>query len=145
MAKLVLEESEARPVIPHDTTLDVTILKCEVGESPFKKDDGSPQQQVSFTFKVTEEGEYKDMYVFGNTPTTFSTHPDCKLRGWVEEMLGGGALPADFELDTEDLVGVDCRVNVAVRTRKGADGHSIVEKNYVQNVLPSSDADLSPF
>lgn len=145
MAKLVLEESEERPVIPEGEVLAVTILKCDVGTSPFKNDDGTERQQVSFTFKVIEEGEWQDLYLFGNTPTTFSTHPDCKLRGWVEEILGGGALPVDFELDTDDLVGQDCRVRVGVRERKGSDGKSVVQKNYVLDVLPASDADLSPF
>lgn len=145
MTKLVLGESEERPVIPDGEVLAVRIIKCEVGTSPFKNDDGSERQQVSFTFKVTEPGEFEDLYLFGNTPTTFTTHPDCKLRGWVEEILGGDALPVDFELDTDDLVNLDCRVRVGVRDRVGQDGKTPVKKNFVRDVLPAYDADLEPF
>lgn len=163
MSKLTLEKFEERPVIADGETVAVEVTRAEIRETPFDDpaNPGKKKWEVSFSFKITDpdpvlcllpndEGGVDeisvtvfDQILFGNTPTTFSTHPDCKLRLWAQEILGGTTLPVDFELDTDDLVGLPCRAVVGVRERKGGDGVGVIRKNYVTDVIHASSAPLA--
>ncbi len=129
MAELILEDSKDMdegdaPIvyeyvcIPENEILEAEILDIEIRESNFwlDPDDESlgKQKEVSFKFKITENGPYSGSWVWGSTSTLFSTHPNCKLRLWTEEILGvDEGLPVDFSLNTEDLVGQNVRVIIA--------------------------------
>lgn len=138
MATFALTESEEFEVIPADTILEVEVVNCELKETPFLVDDNDPskgkKEQISFRFKVTEPGEWSGRTLFGNTPTTFTSHPDCKLRAWVQELLGMNTLPAGFEFDTENLIGLTAKAIVGNRARKAADGTEVL-KDYVDAVM----------
>lgn len=131
--ELRLEETKMPDAIPDGTVLPAVVETILERESPFKKDDGSTQMEVNFRFRVTS-GEYKDRVLFGTTPTTFSTDPRCKLRVWVQEIMGMDELPANTKVDTDHLQGLTCNIVVAERFSKGADGKTLVSKNRVQDV-----------
>lgn len=138
----VLEQSEVKDfeVIPAGTVLLTTIVAVEDREAPWLIDENDPSKgkvhQVSFRFKVTTPGEFRDRTLFGNTPTTFTTHPDCKLRAWVLEILGQNQLPVGFVLDLDVLVGLPVKVAVAHRAPKtNADGTPKPPQEFVSDVL----------
>lgn len=99
--------------IPEDLVLDATVEAVEERDHPFfKDDDGNPQRTVNFTFALEGEEYGKNRRLWGETPTTFTTHPDCKLRSWTQEILGGNELDVGFKLNTDALVGAKVRVVV---------------------------------
>lgn len=142
MASFTLTESEEFEAIPEGELLEAEIVNCELRETPFLIDENDPskgkKEQVSFRFRIVEDGPYFGRTLFGNTPTTFTTHPDCKLRVWVQEILGMDSLPIDFEFDTETLIGATVKVIVGNRFKTAADG-SQVAKDYVDTVARSGD------
>lgn len=127
MAELILEESTSDDdgektfeyvLIPENEVLEAEILEIKVQDSFFwvDVDDHSKgkDKEVSFKFNITEEGKFKNTWVFGSTSTIFNTHANCKLRLWTEEILGlDEGLPVDFSLNTEDLEGQKVRVIIA--------------------------------
>lgn len=137
-----LEESEVPEfeVIPEGTVLPVTIVTCEDRETPWDIDENDPslgkKHQVSFRFSVSE-GEFQGRTLFGNTPTTFTNHPDCKLRAWVMEILGQNSLPVGFNLELEELVDLPVKVAVAHRTKRNADGSETI-REYASDVIRAS-------
>lgn len=139
MGQFTLAESDGLEfeAIPENTIATAIVESCEVKETPFWVDDNDhtkgKKDQVSFRFRLTD-GEYANRVLFGNTPTTFSTHPDCKLRVWVQEILAVETLPDNFSFDTDDLVNMTVKVVVGNRTRKAADGTDVV-KDFVSDVI----------
>lgn len=140
MASFTLGQSEQVEfdVIPENTVLEAVIDEVEVKDSPWDVDENDPskgkKQQVSFKFRVTEAGDWEKRVLWGNTPTTFSTHPDCKLRVWVQEILAMDDLGADFTFDTDHLVGQAVKVVVGNRPKKNVDG-STTMKDYADGVI----------
>lgn len=125
MGEFVLEEGSDFRLIPDGTILTAEIIRCEDRETPFKDEKKSEetgkdvmQREVSFTFQVTEPGEFYARTVFGRTPTTFNTSEQCKLRLWVQELLAIDLLPEKFRFSTDTLEGLPCRIAVGVRTSK---------------------------
>lgn len=128
--------------IPENTVLLTEVVKVEERDSFFNIDDNDPslgkKRQVSFRFKVTDpDSEYNGRNVWGTTPTTFSTHPDCKLRVWVQEILGVDGLPKDFEFEEEDLEGSAVKVVMRNYQKKNADG-STTTKDSVSDLMRAS-------
>jgi hypothetical protein len=138
----VLEESETVEfeVIPAGSVLLTEIVNVEDKESPWDIDENDPslgkKHQVSFRFKVTQPGPYYGRTLFGNTPTTFTTHPDCKLRAWVLEILGQNQLPVGFVLDLDVLVGLPVKVAIDHRKAKtNADGTPKPPQEFASDLL----------
>lgn len=129
MASFTLGESEQVEfeTIPADTVATAEVVNCEVKETPWLIDESDPdkgyKEQVLFRFKIVE-GPYQGRQLFGNTPTTFTNHPDCKLRVWVQELLGMNTLPSEFTFDTDNLIGTKARIIVGNRPKKHRDGSS---------------------
>jgi hypothetical protein len=122
--------------LPAGMIAEAEVVSVEQREAPFLVDANDPSkgnvQQISFLFKIVDErpehADYKNRTIFGNTPITFSNHPECKLRGWVEEILDAGLdqLAPGFQLNLDDLVGE--RVRVVVGHRKNG-------KDFVEGLL----------
>lgn len=139
--EFVLQESDGddggdRPAwvpIPDGTKLLMQIEDVKTETKPFKDKDGNDIVKVVFSFVVVEEGPFYDRKIQGETPTTFTTHPDCKLRNWVQEILKQD-LPAGFRLNTDILVGelVDAVVSAKESERK--DGKGIWVRNWVSDI-----------
>lgn len=138
MTEFVLEEGVDFQLIPDGEVLAAEVIVCEVRETPFddEKNPGEKQKEVSFRFQVTEPGEYENRQVFGRTPTTFNSNEACKLRMWVQELLGMDKLPEKFRFNTDTLIGLPCRVSVSQRTSKPSDKNPRGKtSNYVFDVL----------
>lgn len=135
-----LEEAVVLETIPDGTMHSAEIVKCEERDHPFfKEDDGvTPQREVSFTFKITD-GDYAERYIYGRTPTTFTTHPDCKLRGWVQSAYSLDEVPLDFEFEPEDLNGLPVKIIAGVRKYVDKQGKDR-EQQFVQDLLPFSNS-----
>ena len=132
-----LEESNYTGPIPEDEVLKASIVGIKVVTKPFKDDDGEDVKRVEFAFVVNDPGSQWDgQKLWGDTPTRFNDHPDCRLRAWAQEALGGSELPKGFKLDTDQLVGSQVRVVVAQKTYT-KDGQEKV-RNYVKDLLRGS-------
>jgi hypothetical protein len=115
--------------LPLGLIAEAEILEVTEAETTWLKDEKDPskgnQSQVSFRFKIVDSRypEYEGRNIWGNTPTTFSNHPDCKLRAWVEEILDAGMdeLAPGFQLNLDDLMGRNVRVVVGHRKTSGKD------------------------
>lgn len=129
---LVVEKSEF-VLLPEGEIFDALIESAQVRETPFweSREDyervqrgeaplGKKQKEVNFKFMLDDTaGEFAGKTVYGSTPTTFSTAPECKLRRWVQEILGVSEdLPEGYEIQLDDegyiteFVGVSVRVQI---------------------------------
>lgn len=116
--EFILEEVVELEKIPDGEILQAEVVKVGKQTKPWKDDDGNDVVRVNFEFRVTEEGPFFGRRVWGETPTTFSTHSDCKLRVWIQELLGEDDLPKGFNLKTSMVEGLPCRIAVAQRTNQ---------------------------
>lgn len=68
-------------------------------------------EKFKWTFLITdpEAGEWEGKEIFGDTSQAFTAHPNCKAYNWVKA-LTGKAYANGEELDTDDLLGLPCRV-----------------------------------
>ena len=108
--------------LPADTILETTVQAVEQRTSPFWVDENDQskgkREEVSFRFQVTS-GEHQGRVFFGNTPTYFDASPNCRLRVWVEEILGVDELPVGFKFDTDDLIDLPVKIVLGVGAKKG--------------------------
>lgn len=121
--------------ISDNSILEAEVVSVEKVVKPFKDEHGQPIVRVEFEFKVVDQ-QHKGRRLWGDTPTTFTTHPDCKMTAWVTEILAVESLPADFRFNTDSLNGSRARVVVGLREAK--DGKPA--RNYVKDVIRSRDA-----
>jgi hypothetical protein len=149
MATFELEETKEAPPgerkgfdpIADDTIIEAVVNSVEVKPHKFFKDDeGNPEIKVNFEFGLRGEFEGKNRKLWGDTPTTFTTHPDCKLRNWVQQILGGQELPPGFKLNTDDLVNQPVRVVVEYREWKDKDTNETKWRNGVKDLMYSKTA-----
>ena len=125
------------PVIPEKALVDVEVVKIQLRDIPAEfraKYDIKDEQEVNFDFRVTD-GEYKGQRIFGSAKPYLNDSDNCRLRFWLQEILGVDQLPGDFvfKLDEKneasDLVGLRCRVLVRNKTRQsdGKKSHAVAE------------------
>lgn len=133
--EFVLTEAPEYDAIPDGEILAAEVVSVEVKEAPWEdKNTGQKAKRVNFRFVITEEGAWQGRTIFGETPTTFTTHPDCKLRVWIQEILGSDDLGDGFRFKPSALDGMPVRIAANQRERKAADG-STQYKNYVGDVI----------
>ncbi len=132
--EFVLEEVVELELIPDGEILQAEVIKAEKQTKPWKDENDNDIVKVSFLFRITEEGPFYDRKVYGETPLTFSTHSDCKLRIWVQELLGQDQLMKGFKFNTEMLSDLPCRVAVGQRTSQKTKKTS----NFVADVIRAS-------
>lgn len=137
MPTFELEESDFAGYIPDDEVKTATVVSVKLAEQNFVDDDGKKVMKVEFKFKIIDGSVHDGTDIWGKTPTRFNTHPDCKLRNWAQAILGQ-SLPPKFRLDTDVLVGRDCRLIIGLREYE-KDGQT-KQTNYVKDVMPTADA-----
>lgn len=139
MPVLILEESNYAGPIPEDEILPAKVSGVQQKTKPFTDDDGNAIIRMEFAFVVDDPGNAFDgQRLWGDTPTTFTTHPDCRLRAWAQELYGQ-ELPKGFILDTDDLKGMACRIVVAQKTYKDKVSQEDKVRNYVKDVFRARD------
>jgi hypothetical protein len=133
MPVFVLEDSTYAGPIDEDEILPARVVGVKIVTKPFKDEDGNEIQRVEFAFVVEAPGSpYDGQRLWGDTSTTFSNNANCKLFAWSQEMLGM-ELPSGYKLDTDLLVGQDCRVVVG-RKEYEKDGKQQV-RNFVKDTI----------
>lgn len=132
-----LEDSEFAGYMPDDDIQRVKILTVKVAEKPYKDDDGNNVKKVEFK-TVVVGGDFNGNYVWGETPTRFNTHPDCKLRNWAQSILGQ-ELPAGYRLDTDVLEGAEARAIIGYKEYVKGDG-TPGKRNFIKDLMPTSEA-----
>lgn len=130
--------------IEDGTVVEAEIGGIEVRPHPFFKDKetGEPEIKVNWEFNFELNGQKRK--IWGETPTTFTTHPDCKLRNWVQQALGGGELPAGFKANTDNLTGNKVRIVIEYREWNDKQTGAKKWKNEVRDVMYSKSPAAGP-
>lgn len=127
-------------IIPADTIVEAELINAEERETPFWVDDKDhskgKSQQVSYTFKVVDGGEYNDKLIFGNTSTYYSD--TSKFGSWVRELLAMDELPDEFDL--EALIGARVKVIVGNR-QKEINGEMVTSGHFAETIARLADDD----
>lgn len=124
---------------------DDMTLEGELVAEPFKEERtvrtgdkaGEKYERLIWKFIVTDEGDFEDKPIRGDTSTAFNNHPDCKFRNWAMALLGG-ELPVGFELDTEALVGMRGRLIIGRRDYEDKNTGEPRVYNFVKDIRPLS-------
>ena len=134
-------KGEGFSVIPDGSILparvfDMRYRKVNKEKTPWKKWD----DEIAFTFKLTEDaGEYRNRRFWAETPFYLDESSGCRLRLWLESIVGIKPLPDDFEFDTDDLesyIGFDCLIKLDTYEVKNGENKGQM-KNGVADVLPT--------
>ncbi len=96
--------------------------------------DGEEVEKLKWTVVITDPGPWQGKELFGDTSTNFTVHPNCKAYNWAKA-LTGKSYDNGEELDTDDLLGLPCRVMIGHKKDKG--GTTWMR---VREVLPSRGA-----
>lgn len=115
MPVVVLGESNYTGPIEADTILAARVTGVTRKKTPFFNDAGEEQWKFEFAFVVEEPGgQHDSARLWGQTTENFVNNPNCKLYAWAQEILGTELEPG-FALDTDFLVGNQCRIVVGLR------------------------------
>ena len=148
MPTFELEESTFAGFIEDDEVYAARVESVRVAEKPYTDDAGNKVKKVEFKFTLIDpDGPHDGDNLWGETTTKFNTHPDCKLRNWSQAILGQ-VLPAGYVLDTDVLVGQECRVIIGWKEYEDKDKpidpatgkRPMKERNWVKEVMPTSEA-----
>ena len=107
--------------IPAGELLEATVEEVEIREFDWNNPDkgGATEHIVKlrWNFLITDEGEWKGKKIHGETSPTFTNHPNCKAMNWAMALTGRPYPPGE-ELDTDDLMGLRCRIAIINRQDK---------------------------
>jgi len=134
MAKITMTEAPEFVVFPANSILLLKVDDVQVREVQGKK---GTWEKLEFTFiikGVQDMGDGSDVSngeaaigskIWGGCGATLTDNPENKLRQWTEAILGM-ELSVGFELDTDLLIGRECRGITSIYQKKtGFDGHQI--------------------
>lgn len=129
-----MTESKEFVSFPANTILQLRVEDVEEREVQGRNGSWS---KLEFTFKVVGIQELGDgspveacetaigSKIWGGCSANLTDSPDNKLRQWVEAILDM-EISVGFELDTDLLIGRDCRGITSTYTKKtGAAGHQV--------------------
>jgi hypothetical protein len=140
MPTFELEESTFAGYLPEDDIKTAEVISVKLEEKPYTDDDGNKVKKVVFKFGIIDpDGTHDGTNVWGETPPRFNTHPDCKLRNWSSAILGS-VLPVGYKLETDLLVGKECRIVLRLKEYPDKDNPDRIKQvNQVKDVMPTSD------
>lgn len=128
MAKLVAEEHKDFQLLPVDSLVLLKVTECDVKEIERRNGSGS-WQKLEFAFTITgiqrlgdgsDPADYPEVVgskIWGSAPFKLTDSEENKLKRWVEAILGV-QVTIGFELDTEYLIGRECRGTTTVYDKK---------------------------
>lgn len=121
------------PGAQNNTVLEAEVIGIELQDSRWTDDrTGELKKELNFKFKSIEPGDFHDRWFWGSVSTWFSDKPTCKLRQWVQGILDVDVLPDGYVLNTDQLIGLQCRILIGAKAR---DDGSLA--NWVSEVRPS--------
>lgn len=136
MAKITLQNSEPKKefaLMAEDSLHEVSVTGIKQKVLP-AKGDRPEKTMLDFEFTIKTPGEWENKRIWGSVALWFSMSPNCRLRNWVQSILGAELEPG-YELDTDDLIGRNARITVQYRHGAGAyEGRTFQQ---VGDVLPS--------
>lgn len=144
MPKITVEEQKDFSVLPPDS-----ILHLKVDDIDVKDVDGKfgPWQKLEFTFKIlgiqaigdgSSPDDYEDVIaskIWGSVPFKLTDSQENQLRQWAEAILGM-ELGLGYELDTDVLMGRECRGVTSQYTRKKVNKQA----HQIESLLPKANA-----
>lgn len=121
--------------------VECEVVSVEQTTRKMRIDGGEEERpRFLFTFKSVEP-EYRWLRMKGDTPQTYVDNENCTLWNWAKEIYAD--TPPDL-LDTDDLVGKRCRVEVRVgNTVPRKDGKGDWTYYWAKDVIRSRSADSS--
>lgn len=136
---LEVEESDFSGYIDDGEFFSATIVNIKLEEKKYTdKETGEKVKKVVFVAELEDPAEtHTGRKIYGETGVKLNTHPNNKLRNWAGAILGA-ELPAGYRLDTDDLIGKQCRVVVGYRTWDKDNGEK-GETNFISDIMPSSE------
>jgi hypothetical protein len=131
-----VEESGFTGFIEDGEILNAKVASVELKEKPFVDDKtGEKVKKFEFKFKINDPGgDHDDRFIWGETSTRVTDHPENRLRNWAEALLGQ-RLPPHYKFNTDDLQDRDCRVIVGKETKIRTQGEKT--RNFVREVHPT--------
>ncbi len=137
MPTFEMEDTDFAGYLEDDSIVTATVVAVKTVEKPYKDDDGNPVKRVEFKFSISDGSAHDGTNVWGDTSTKFVQHPECRLRNWSQAILGQ-ELGVGYRLDTDLLVGHDCRINVGLKQYE--QNGQPKQRNFVKDVIPSAAA-----
>lgn len=134
---LEVEESGFSGFIEDGEILNARVQSVELKTKPFTDEKtGEPVKKFEFKFKI-DDPNYDGQFIWGETSTRVTDHPENRLRNWAEALLGQ-RLTTHYKFNTDDLQDRDCRIIVGKTVKPNAQG---VEKtrNFVREVHPTKE------
>lgn len=136
---LEVEESGFTGFVEDGEILNARVATVELKTKPFTDEKtGEPVKKFEFKFRVDDpSGDHDGQFLWGETSTKLTDHPENRLHNWAEALLGQ-RLPPHYKLNTDDLQDRDCRIIVGKTVKPNAQG---VEKtrNFVREVHPTKE------
>ena len=123
------------------TILNVEVEDCQL--RPLREDfrqkyNIAATHEFNFRFRV-QDGPYAKRVVFGSAKAEWDDGPGCRLRLWAQEIMGVDSFPADYQFDSDHLIGQRCRITIKnYPKRDGSTGESAAD---VLRAVPTSAAD----
>lgn len=101
-------------LIPENDQVNVMLEAVE--ENNFEWD-GDKVEKLRWKFTVLDEGPWQGKTLQGDTSINFTAHPSCKAYNWAVAITGHD-FPPGTHFDTDEMVGMRCRVLIGHRTTK---------------------------
>lgn len=108
-------------LIAQNDIVDARLANVEVRSFSFENRETGVMEDVTklrWDFVVLDEGDWKGKTIFGDTSTNFTNHPNCKAFNWVASLTGRQYEEGE-DLDTDDLLGLPCRIIIGHKPDKG--------------------------
>lgn len=150
MPKYVMEEREDKE--PVDPIEDGEIFAAKVVDIREVEEDGrgnnAGQKVKRLAFKVklnAPETPWDGFHYTGKTWPRLDTREDNRLRQWAETLLGH-EIPVGYELDTDKLVNIECRVAIgAFEKDDDKNPGKKVTFNFISDFFPARGLTSEPF
>ena len=101
-------------LIPDNDQVNAMVNKIEANDFTWENEE---VHKLRWYFTVIDEGPWKGKDIQGDTSVNFTQHPSCKAYNWAVA-ISGHDYPAGTNFDTDDLLGMKCRLLIGRRTSK---------------------------
>lgn len=106
-------------VLPPDSIVTGKLEEVKIETVEYTDKHGNPDSfdKAVWWWKITNDhrdGEFNGRKVKGECNPEISTHPNNKMRNWIEALLGR-SLDAGMRISTDDLVGLTADISIINR------------------------------
>lgn len=136
-------DSEYTPPYDEDEIIDASLADVEFHTFNWNNPKTGKVETVNklrWKFLITEDGPMKGKELQGETTTNFAAHPNCKAYNWYVKISGHSPAEGE-EADTDDLVGLPCRVVIGHQKDKKEEGRIWLR---VKDVFPKKSRATAP-